>query len=224
MPLQAPATIRRLGEQHPRPIHHRRVASGLGDDLGELADDGKLLVTVERASVGQHLDPDIRAVAIDIGDRVRRQFMHERRRVLAEHGDVGDLLNRHDGGGQVGGEPVLSANVPAAAYTSIIGIQGLLSRKRGTIMLTVIPHTTMNYDGRHSQEGEIVARDVRERMIEGAVRLLARHGLQATSFTEVLELTGAPRGSIYHHFPGGKDELISAAVDRAGARALQGLR
>jgi AcrR family transcriptional regulator len=60
-------------------------------------------------------------------------------------------------------------------------------------------------------------------MIEGAVRLLAQHGLQATSFNEVLELTGAPRGSIYHHFPGGKDELISAAVDRAGARALKAL-
>jgi AcrR family transcriptional regulator len=57
-------------------------------------------------------------------------------------------------------------------------------------------------------------------MIKGAVRLLARHGLQATSFSEVLELTGAPRGSIYHHFPGGKDELISAAVERAGYRTL----
>jgi TetR/AcrR family transcriptional regulator, lmrAB and yxaGH operons repressor len=68
-----------------------------------------------------------------------------------------------------------------------------------------------------------VARDVRERMIEGAMRLLARHGLQATSFNEVLELTGAPRGSIYHHFPGGKDELISAAVERAGAHALKAL-
>jgi TetR/AcrR family transcriptional regulator, lmrAB and yxaGH operons repressor len=68
---------------------------------------------------------------------------------------------------------------------------------------------------------KVVARDVRERMIEGAVRLLAKHGLQATSFNEVLELTGAPRGSIYHHFPGGKDELISAAVDHAGAHAIR---
>ena len=66
-----------------------------------------------------------------------------------------------------------------------------------------------------------MAHDVRERMIEGAVRLLAQHGLQATSFSEVLELTGAPRGSIYHHFPDGKDQLISAAVDLAGAHALQ---
>src|SRR5260221_11455918 len=70
---------------------------------------------------------------------------------------------------------------------------------------------------------DIVIRDVRARMIEGAIRLLAQHGLQATSFAEVLGLTGAPRGSIYHHFPEGKDQLIGAAVDLAGAHALTAL-
>ena len=68
-----------------------------------------------------------------------------------------------------------------------------------------------------------MAGGVRDRMIDGAIRLLAKQGLQATSFSEVLELTGAPRGSVYHHFPEGKDQLISAAVGRAGARALHGL-
>jgi AcrR family transcriptional regulator len=62
--------------------------------------------------------------------------------------------------------------------------------------------------------------DTRQRMVGGAVRLLALRGLQETSFSEVLELTGAPRGSIYHHFPGGKDQLINAAVDLAGERAI----
>lgn len=57
-------------------------------------------------------------------------------------------------------------------------------------------------------------------MIGGAVRLLAQQGLQGTSFAEVLELTGAPRGSIYHHFPGGKDQLVAAAVDAAGRQAM----
>ena len=57
-----------------------------------------------------------------------------------------------------------------------------------------------------------MASDVRDRMIAGAARLLAQHGLQATSFSTVLAATGAPRGSIYHHFPGGKDELIIAAI------------
>ena len=54
-------------------------------------------------------------------------------------------------------------------------------------------------------------------MVQGAMDSLARRGLQATSFSEVLAATGAPRGSLYHHFPGGKDQLVAAAVDRAGS-------
>src|ERR1700761_5504422 len=65
-----------------------------------------------------------------------------------------------------------------------------------------------------------MASDTRHRMVVGAVRLLAERGLQETSFSEVLELTGAPRGSIYHHFPEGKDQLIASAVDLAGAHAI----
>lgn len=62
--------------------------------------------------------------------------------------------------------------------------------------------------------------DVKARMVEGAARLLAERGLQGTSFTEVLELTGAPRGSVYHHFPDGKDQMVAGAVDLAGDRAI----
>jgi AcrR family transcriptional regulator len=58
-------------------------------------------------------------------------------------------------------------------------------------------------------------------MVESAVELLARRGLQATSFSEVLERSGAPRGSVYHHFPGGKDQLIGSALDLAGDRAIE---
>lgn len=65
-----------------------------------------------------------------------------------------------------------------------------------------------------------MANDVKQRMIEGASRLLATNGLQGTSFSEVLELTGAPRGSVYHHFPKGKNQLVEAAVDLAGQRAI----
>src|SRR5256885_16535471 len=56
-------------------------------------------------------------------------------------------------------------------------------------------------------------------MVASAVDLLARRGLQATSLSEVLEQSGAPRGSVYHHFPKGKDELVGAALDLAGGRA-----
>jgi AcrR family transcriptional regulator len=44
--------------------------------------------------------------------------------------------------------------------------------------------------------------------------------VEGTSFAEVLEATGAPRGSVYHHFPGGKPELLHAALDLASERGL----
>ena len=37
--------------------------------------------------------------------------------------------------------------------------------------------------------------DVREKMVLGAMRLLATNGLEGVSFSTVLELTGTPRGS-----------------------------
>lgn len=65
-----------------------------------------------------------------------------------------------------------------------------------------------------------MATGVRDRMVAGANRLLARRGLQATSFSSVLAETKAPRGSIYHHFPGGKDELVTAAIGLAEQHAV----
>jgi TetR/AcrR family transcriptional repressor of lmrAB and yxaGH operons len=60
-------------------------------------------------------------------------------------------------------------------------------------------------------------------MVESAVTLLAVRGLQGTAFSDVLARSGAPRGSIYHHFPGGKDQLVEAAIELSGARALKAL-
>ncbi|WP_457254425.1 TetR/AcrR family transcriptional regulator [Pedococcus sp. P5_B7] len=65
-----------------------------------------------------------------------------------------------------------------------------------------------------------VGSSARERMVDSAVVLLAKNGYQATSFSSVLDHSGAPRGSIYHHFPDGKDQLVAAAVELAGARAV----
>jgi len=66
-----------------------------------------------------------------------------------------------------------------------------------------------------------MAAGVRDRMVQSAIILLARRGYQATSFSEVLAESQAPRGSIYHHFPDGKDQLIAAAIEVAGARAVE---
>ncbi|MFG6493695.1 TetR/AcrR family transcriptional regulator [Microbacterium sp. P03] len=74
--------------------------------------------------------------------------------------------------------------------------------------------------GNRSDEGGLVAKNTRQHMIDGTVHLLARGGMQQTSFATVLEHTGAPRGSIYHHFPEGKDQMVSEAVAATGARSI----
>ena len=60
--------------------------------------------------------------------------------------------------------------------------------------------------------------ETRATMIEGAIQLLATRGVHGASLLKVLEHTGAPRGSVYHHFPGGKEDLILAALDLTGQR------
>jgi AcrR family transcriptional regulator len=56
----------------------------------------------------------------------------------------------------------------------------------------------------------------RQRMIASAIQLMRERGVEATSFAEVLSHSGAPRGSIYHHFPEGKSQLIMEATRQAG--------
>ena len=68
-----------------------------------------------------------------------------------------------------------------------------------------------------------MARGVREQMAAGAAQLLATKGLEGSSFAEVLKLTDAPRGSVYHHFPQGKAELVTAALDVVNERTFLAL-
>src|SRR3954451_5400521 len=56
----------------------------------------------------------------------------------------------------------------------------------------------------------------RQKMVVSAALLLREKGVSGTSFGDVIEHSGAPRGSIYHHFPGGKAQLVEAAVRYAG--------
>ncbi|MEE4495868.1 TetR/AcrR family transcriptional regulator [Streptomyces sp. BE230] len=58
--------------------------------------------------------------------------------------------------------------------------------------------------------------DSRDQMILSAALLLREHGASATSIDRVLAHSGAPRGSVYHHFPGGRVQLIGEAVALAG--------
>ncbi|MGI5218648.1 TetR/AcrR family transcriptional regulator [Nocardia sp. CA-290969] len=58
----------------------------------------------------------------------------------------------------------------------------------------------------------------RAAMIRSAISLIRRRGVAAVSFADVLDASGAPRGSVYHHFPGGRSQLITEATRVAGTR------
>lgn len=58
----------------------------------------------------------------------------------------------------------------------------------------------------------------RDKMIAGAADLMSRRGVSATSMRDVVRHTATPRGSIGHHFPDGKQQLIAEAVIFAGTQ------
>ena len=66
-------------------------------------------------------------------------------------------------------------------------------------------------------------RDGRERLLEGAGRLLAEKGYAGMELRDVAERGKAPRGSIYHHFPGGKAQLAAEAAEVDGARVRKAI-
>jgi AcrR family transcriptional regulator len=61
-------------------------------------------------------------------------------------------------------------------------------------------------------------------MVVSAALLLRERGIARTRFDDVIEHAGAPRGSIAHHFPEGKRQLVAEAVLWAGAQATRALR
>lgn len=69
-----------------------------------------------------------------------------------------------------------------------------------------------------------VASDSRASMVRSAAALISSRGVSATSFADVVSDSGAPRGSIYHHFPDGKRQLTEDAVRWTSGRVLAYLR
>lgn len=54
--------------------------------------------------------------------------------------------------------------------------------------------------------------NTREKMISGAADLISRRGINGTSLRNVVDHTGTPRGSLAHHFPGGKMQMLEEAI------------
>ncbi|WP_435770823.1 TetR/AcrR family transcriptional regulator [Nocardioides sp. SYSU DS0651] len=57
-----------------------------------------------------------------------------------------------------------------------------------------------------------MARDTRSRMVIGAARMVGTRGPGGTSLRELAKEAGVPLGSTYHHFPGGKRQLVDESV------------
>jgi TetR/AcrR family transcriptional regulator, lmrAB and yxaGH operons repressor len=74
------------------------------------------------------------------------------------------------------------------------------------------------------EEAAAMATDTRARMLETTARLVQLRGYHGTSLNDVLAGSGAPRGSLYHHFPGGKDQLVLEATRAAVAEVTEALR
>jgi len=66
--------------------------------------------------------------------------------------------------------------------------------------------------------------DARARAIAAAERLFRIQGYTATGLTQILEESGAPKGSFYFHFPRGKTQLAEEAIDQYVARRIAVLR
>ena len=61
-------------------------------------------------------------------------------------------------------------------------------------------------------------------MVRTAASLFSTRGANATSFSDVIAESGAPRGSIYHHFPDGKKQLAEDAIRYTADRVLAHLQ
>jgi TetR/AcrR family transcriptional repressor of lmrAB and yxaGH operons len=58
--------------------------------------------------------------------------------------------------------------------------------------------------------------DARSRLVRVAAALFRQRGYDGVGLTEILEASGAPKGSFYHHFPEGKEQLGKASMLYAG--------
>src|ERR1700739_2146859 len=57
----------------------------------------------------------------------------------------------------------------------------------------------------------------RAALIDTAATLFRRQGYAATGLNQILDKSGVKPGSLYHHFPQGKQQVAAAVVETAGA-------
>src|ERR1700710_2839579 len=63
--------------------------------------------------------------------------------------------------------------------------------------------------------------DTRQRMLDTAAELFHTQGYHATGLNQLISVGGAPKGSLYFHFPGGKEQLAAEALAVSGAQLCE---
>ncbi|MDP1961354.1 MAG: TetR/AcrR family transcriptional regulator [Reyranella sp.] len=58
-------------------------------------------------------------------------------------------------------------------------------------------------------------------IVNAAVTLFRRQGYASTGLNDLVDASGAPKGSLYHYFPDGKASIAIAAVEEAGRRVAE---
>ncbi|EQB37811.1 hypothetical protein M948_04410 [Virgibacillus sp. CM-4] len=56
-------------------------------------------------------------------------------------------------------------------------------------------------------------KNTREEMIKATAKLLQKKGYVGTGLNDIIQQSGAPKGSIYYHFPNGKEQLAIEAIN-----------
>ena len=65
--------------------------------------------------------------------------------------------------------------------------------------------------------------DLKGKTLAAAAKLFRRQGYHGTALHDVLTAGGSPRGSLYFHFPGGKEEIGGTALTLAGEAVRQAI-
>jgi len=63
--------------------------------------------------------------------------------------------------------------------------------------------------------------DTRARMLGATEESLRETGMAGTGIKEIVARSGAPIGSVYHHFPGGKTQIVTDSLQLHSAKALR---
>lgn len=64
--------------------------------------------------------------------------------------------------------------------------------------------------------------DTKDMILQSATRLFQRQGYNGTGLNQIIEESGAPKGSIYYHFPNGKEEIALEAISVMRKFVLEG--